>query len=46
MAKAAARDYKTRHRKAKGFSGWLGVLWGLGLGLAVAGIIYIKDHRP
>jgi cell division protein FtsN len=46
MAKAAARDYKTRHRKAKGFSGWLGVLWGFGLGLAVAGIIYIKDHRP
>ncbi len=45
-AKAAARDYKTRHRKSKGFSGWLGALWGLGLGLAVAGIIYIKDHRP
>ena len=46
MAKAAARDYKTRRGKAKGFSGWLGVLWGLGLGLAVAGIVYIKDHRP
>ena len=46
MAKAAARDYKTRRKKTAGFSGWMGVLWGLALGLAVAGIVYIKDHRP
>ena len=45
-AKAAARDYKTRHRKAAGFSGWMGTLCGLGLGLVVAGVVYIKDHRP
>ena len=46
MAKTAARDYKTRRGKAAGFSGWMGVLCGLALGLGVAGIIYIKDHRP
>jgi cell division protein FtsN len=44
--KIAARDYKTRRRRPGGFSGWMGVLCGLGLGLAVAGIVYIKDHRP
>jgi cell division protein FtsN len=44
--KIAARDYKTRRRRPAGFSGWMGVLCGLGVGLAVAGIVYIKDHRP
>ena len=39
MAKAAARDYKTRRKKAAGFSGWMGVLCGLAFGLAVAGIV-------
>jgi cell division protein FtsN len=43
---AAARDYKTKRRKNTGFSGWMGVLCGLTLGLGVAGIVYIKDHRP
>jgi cell division protein FtsN len=43
---AAARDYKTKRRKNTGFSGWTGVLWGLAVGLGVAGIVYIKDHRP
>jgi cell division protein FtsN len=43
---AAARDYKTKRRKNSGFSGWMGVLCGLALGLGVAGIVYIKDHRP
>lgn len=38
------RDYKTRRRPG-GFSGWLGVVCGLSLGLAVAGFIYFKDHR-
>jgi cell division protein FtsN len=46
MSKAAARDYKTKRRKNTGFSGWIGVLWGLAMGLGVAGIVYIKDHRP
>jgi cell division protein FtsN len=45
-AKAAARDYKTRRGKASGFPSWMGVLCGLALGLGVAGIVYIKDHRP
>ncbi|HEY2463219.1 MAG TPA: SPOR domain-containing protein [Steroidobacteraceae bacterium] len=40
-----ARDYKSRHKKPGGFSGWLGFACGLGLGLAVAGVIYLKDHR-
>jgi cell division protein FtsN len=46
MPKAAARDYKTKRRKNTGFSGWMGALWGLAMGLGVAGIVYIKDHRP
>jgi hypothetical protein len=41
-----ARDYKSKRRRPGGFSGWMGVLCGLGVGLAVAGIVYIKDHRP
>ena len=45
-AKAAARDYKTRRGKASGFPSWMGVLCGFALGLGVAGIVYIKDHRP
>ena len=46
MPKTAARDYKTRRRKSGGFSGWMGVLCGLGLGLGVAGVVFIRDHRP
>jgi cell division protein FtsN len=41
-----ARDYKTKRRRPAGFSGWMGVLCGLAAGLAVAGFVYIKDHRP
>jgi cell division protein FtsN len=41
-----ARDYKTKRRKPGSFSGWTGVLCGLAVGLAIAGIVYIKDHRP
>jgi cell division protein FtsN len=40
-----ARDYKTKRSKPGGFSGWIGLACGLGLGLAVAGIVYLKDHR-
>ncbi len=46
MAKAAARDYRPKRGKAGGFSGWMGVLCGLALGLGVAGIVYVRDHRP
>jgi cell division protein FtsN len=46
MAKTAARDYRPKRGKPGGFSGWMGVLWGLAVGLGVAGIVYIKDHRP
>jgi cell division protein FtsN len=42
-----ARVYKPKRRTGGGgFSGWTGLLCGLGLGLAVAAVIYIKDHRP
>jgi hypothetical protein len=40
-----ARDYKARRKPAGAFSGWVGVLCGLGLGLAVAGIVYLKDRH-
>ena len=40
-----ARDYKPKHHKPAGFSGWLGLVCGLGLGLGVAGVVYLKDHR-
>jgi cell division protein FtsN len=46
MRKPAARDYKTKRRKNSGFSGWTGVLCGLAVGLGVAAVVYIKDHRP
>jgi cell division protein FtsN len=40
-----ARDYKARRKAPGGFSGWMGLLCGLAIGLAVAGIVYVKDHR-
>jgi cell division protein FtsN len=39
------RDYKAKRNKPAVFSGWIGLACGLGLGLAVAGIVYLKDHR-
>jgi cell division protein FtsN len=42
-----ARDYKPRRSAPGGFwSGWTGLLAGLAVGLGVAGMIYVKDHRP
>ena len=41
-----ARDYKSKRKPAGGMSGWMGVVVGLLMGLAVAGAIYLKDHRP
>jgi cell division protein FtsN len=40
-----ARDYKTKRNKPGGFSGWIGLACGLGLGLGVAAVVYLKDHR-
>jgi cell division protein FtsN len=42
-----ARDYKPkRKRPGSGFSGWIGVACGLAAGLAIAAVVYVKDHRP
>jgi cell division protein FtsN len=41
----ARRDYKAKRKPAGGFSGWMGVICGLGLGLAVAGVVYLKDRH-
>ena len=40
-----ARDYKTKRPARSTFSGWLGLACGLGLGLGIAAVIYLKDHR-
>jgi len=45
-AKRIARDYKSKRKQPGRFSGWMGVICGLAVGLSVAGIIYLKDHRP
>lgn len=41
----AARDYKSRHSAPSAFSGWMGLSCGLALGLGIAAVIYLKDHR-
>jgi cell division protein FtsN len=40
-----ARDYRPKRNKPGGFSGWVGLVCGLGLGLGVAAVVYLKDHR-
>jgi cell division protein FtsN len=40
-----ARDYKTRRKPAGGFPGWLGLVCGLAVGLAIAAVVYLKDHH-
>jgi cell division protein FtsN len=40
-----ARDYKPKRKASSGFSGWMGAIAGLGLGLAVAGFVYFKDRH-
>jgi cell division protein FtsN len=39
------RDYKTKRKQPGAFSGWIGFAGGLSLGLAAAGVVYLKDHR-
>jgi cell division protein FtsN len=41
----APRVHSTRRRKRGGFSGWLGLVCGLGLGLGVAAVVYLKEKR-
>ncbi|HEY2684153.1 MAG TPA: SPOR domain-containing protein [Steroidobacteraceae bacterium] len=41
----AARDYKAKRKKSGGIGGWLGLGVGLATGLAVAGVVYLKDHK-
>lgn len=41
-----ARNFKPKRKSTGGFSGWSGLMLGLGVGLAIAGVVYIKDHRP
>lgn len=46
-AKRFTRDYKAKRKPAGLFPGWMmGSLCGLAVGLGVAGIVYLKDHRP
>lgn len=40
-----ARDYKPKRKRASGFSGWLGVVFGLSVGLGVAAVVYFKDRH-
>jgi cell division protein FtsN len=40
-----ARDYKTKRPARSPFSGWIGLACGLGLGLGIAAVVYLKDHR-
>jgi cell division protein FtsN len=40
-----ARDYKTRRPARSAFSGWIGLACGLGFGLGLAAVVYLKDHR-
>jgi cell division protein FtsN len=39
------RDYKSRRKPGGGFSGWMGLVSGLCVGLFIAGFVYFKDHR-
>jgi cell division protein FtsN len=41
-----AQAYKSRRKPKAAFSGWIGLALGLAAGLAVAALVYVKDHRP
>ena len=40
-----ARDYRPKRNKPGAFPGWIGLACGLGLGLGVAAVVCLKDHR-
>ena len=40
-----SRDYKNRRPERGAFSGWMGLACGLSLGLGIAAVVYLKDHR-
>jgi cell division protein FtsN len=44
-AKRLPRDYKPKRKQPARFTGWLGLACGLAVGLGVAGVVYLKDHR-
>jgi len=46
LAKRVQRDYKPKRKTPGRFSGLLGALCGLVVGLGVAAVVYLKDHRP
>ena len=46
MARNSARDYKPKRGRTNGIFRMDGRACGLALGLAVAAVVYIKDHRP
>jgi cell division protein FtsN len=43
--KRLARDYKPKRKQPGRFSGVMGLVCGLAIGLVIAAVIYLKDHR-
>ncbi len=46
MAQRKRRRSSRRNRRQQDYPGWLWMLFGLALGLAVAFAVYVKDRRP
>jgi len=44
-SQVAGRRYKPKRPARSSFSGWIGLACGLSLGLGVAAVVYLKDHR-
>jgi len=45
-ARRTPKDYKPKRRQPARFSGLLGAICGLAVGLGVAGVVYVKYHLP
>jgi cell division protein FtsN len=45
-ARRTPKDYKPKRRQPARFSGLLGAICGLAVGLGVAGVVYVKYHVP